>query len=119
RAYPGRVLGLLYFTNSLGAALGALVAGFFLIQTFGLPGTLLSAGVLNFVVAIGVAVAVRVHDQRVGVLAGAAPADETPARPPEWRPLLLVSFGTAVASFVYEIAWIRMLSLVLGSATHS
>jgi MFS family permease len=30
-----------------------------------------------------------------------------------------VSFGTAVASFIYEIAWIRMLSLVLGSATHS
>jgi spermidine synthase len=35
-------------------------------------------------------------------------------------PLLLgVSFGTAVASFIYEIAWIRMLSLVLSSATHS
>ena len=33
--------------------------------------------------------------------------------------LLLVSFGTAVASFFYEIAWIRMLSLVLGSATRS
>src|SRR5690606_18749568 len=27
--------------------------------------------------------------------------------------------GTAVASFIYEIAWIRMLSLVLSSATHS
>ena len=39
-----------------------------------------------------------------------------------WNParlLLWVSFGTAVASFIYEIAWIRMLSLVLGSATHS
>jgi predicted membrane-bound spermidine synthase len=36
-----------------------------------------------------------------------------------WRLLLVVSFGTAVASFIYEIAWIRMLSLVLGSATHS
>ena len=35
------------------------------------------------------------------------------------RVLLLVAFGTAVASFVYEIAWVRMLSLVLGSATHS
>ena len=35
------------------------------------------------------------------------------------RLLLAVSFGTAVASFIYEIAWIRMLSLVLGSATHS
>lgn len=33
--------------------------------------------------------------------------------------LLAVSFGTAVASFIYEIAWVRMLSLVLGSATHS
>src|SRR5690242_18764975 len=33
--------------------------------------------------------------------------------------LLAVSFGTAVASFIYEIGWIRMLSLVLGSATHS
>jgi spermidine synthase len=33
--------------------------------------------------------------------------------------LLAVSFGTAVSSFIYEIGWIRMLSLVLGSATHS
>jgi predicted membrane-bound spermidine synthase len=38
---------------------------------------------------------------------------------PLLRLMLLVSFGTAVASFIYEIAWIRMLSLVLGSATHS
>ena len=35
------------------------------------------------------------------------------------RLLLFASFGTAVASFIYEIAWIRMLALVLGSATHS
>ena len=33
--------------------------------------------------------------------------------------LLAVAFGTAASSFVYEIAWIRMLSLALGSATHS
>src|SRR2546423_7122090 len=35
------------------------------------------------------------------------------------RLLLIVVFGTAVSSFIYEIAWIRMLSLVLGSATPS
>ena len=35
------------------------------------------------------------------------------------RVLLVVSAGTAIASFIYEIAWIRMLSFVLGSATHS
>ena len=35
------------------------------------------------------------------------------------RLLLFTALGTAVASFIYEIAWIRMLALVLGSATHS
>jgi predicted membrane-bound spermidine synthase len=33
--------------------------------------------------------------------------------------LIATSFVTAVSSFIYEIGWIRMLSLVLGSATHS
>src|SRR4051812_17051294 len=37
-ARSGHVLGLLYFTNSLGAAVGVLVAGFALIAWFGLPG---------------------------------------------------------------------------------
>ena len=45
------------------------------------------------------------------------PADRRDRR--SCRLLLGVAFGTAVASFIYEIAWIRMLSLVLGSATHS
>jgi predicted membrane-bound spermidine synthase len=33
--------------------------------------------------------------------------------------ILAVSFLTGASSFIYEIGWIRMLSLVLGSATHS
>lgn len=121
RAEPGRVLGLLYFTNSIGAAIGALFAGFFLIGEVGLPGTLLSAGVLNFLVAVGVGTASRVYypanDRDAEPLP--QPIEESATLPAEWRLLLVVSFGTAVASFIYEIAWIRMLSLVLGAATHS
>jgi predicted membrane-bound spermidine synthase len=41
------------------------------------------------------------------------------SRPALSRLLLAVSFGTALSSFIYEIGWIRMLALVLGSATHS
>ncbi|MDE3173409.1 MAG: fused MFS/spermidine synthase [Gemmatimonadota bacterium] len=121
RAEPGRVLGLLYFTNSIGAAAGALIAGFYLIGAFGLPGTLLTAGVLNFVVALAVVAATRVLyvDDDGATAAPLPPIAESAQRPEEWRLLLTVSFGTAVASFVYEIAWIRMLSLVLGAATHS
>ena len=38
---------MLYFTNSLGAALGVLASGFWLIGAVGLPGTVLTAGLLN------------------------------------------------------------------------
>ena len=44
-------------------------------------------------------------------------------RPPEATPpraaLLAVALLTGLASFIYEICWIRMLSLVLGASTHS
>jgi hypothetical protein len=33
--------------------------------------------------------------------------------------LVVLAAGTAIASFIYEVAWIRMLSLVLGSSTHA
>ncbi len=122
---PGRALSMLYFSNSRGAAAGVLVAGFYLVELAGLPGTLLAAAILNLLVAVGT----------IGVIVAArnaAPASAPAARPVEAtvrpavsndrgleRLLLFTSLGTAVASFIYEIDWIRMLALVLGSATHS
>ena len=47
----GELLALLYFTNCLGAAIGVLVSGFLLINLVGLPGTLLTAGLLNILLA--------------------------------------------------------------------
>lgn len=125
RGRPGYVLGLLYFANSLGAAGGVLLAGFWLVAAAGLPGTLIAAATLNLLVALVAYVGVRWARPAQEVAdAGAPTPDVAPAEVPItaetlWRALLAVAFGTAVASFVYEIAWIRMLSLVLGSATHS
>ena len=122
---PGRVLSMLYFSNSLGAAIGVLVAGFYLVNLAGLPGTLLTAAMLNLLVAaatMGVIVRARGSDSG-GTRAAAAPASTTLAQSPASlsleRLLLLTALGTAIASFLYEIAWIRMLALVVGSATHS
>ena len=122
----GRALSMLYFTNSAGAALGVLIAGFWLVDRFGLPGTLVVAAMVNLLVALAVMALVRV-DGSTGrqVEAEPTPATRQPASPQPWRPdrlwylLIATSFVTAVSSFVYEIGWIRMLSLVLGSATHS
>ena len=123
----GRTIALLYFANSLGAAAGVLVAGFVLISRFGLPGTLLAASMTNIVVAGAAFLASRFVGEVTAQPRIAA--DLRPAVGPDphalaiparlARLMLLVSFGTAVSSFIYEIGWIRMLSLVLGSATHS
>jgi predicted membrane-bound spermidine synthase len=127
RAAPeraGRTIALLYFANSLGAAGGVLLAGFVLIAAAGLPGTLLVAAMANIVVAGAVFLAGRAttpesrEPTRIPMPLDNGPSGATVA-PSLHRVLLAVSFGTAVSSFVYEIGWIRMLSLVLGSATHS
>jgi spermidine synthase len=144
---PGHILGLLYFANSVGAAAGVLLAGFWLVAEFGLPGTLRAAAGLNLLVGAAI-LATDWFWLRSGEpdrdewkepnvvtpsLDGESPpplierphtpvSDGKRSLPPLrvlWPLLLSVSFGTAVASFVYEIAWIRMLALVLGSATHS
>ncbi|NOT08856.1 MAG: hypothetical protein HOP28_11695 [Gemmatimonadales bacterium] len=126
---PGRTLSILYFTNSLGAAAGVLIAGFYLFQLAGLPGTLIAAAGLNLLVALGALVVSKTHPlgevsvgRDVGRSVGDEPTDLPTYRlpPGELRALLmLLAAGTAVASFVYEVGWIRMLSLVLGSSTHS
>src|SRR6476646_2111375 len=119
---PGRTLSLLYFANSLGAAVGVLVAGFYLVEAAGLPGTLAAAAALNLAVAAATLGAIVVGRRRAAtpaVTEPPAPVAESATDSGDLpRLLLFASFATAVASFIYEIAWIRMLALVLGSATH-
>jgi spermidine synthase len=159
RTRSGHVLGILYFANSIGAAVGVLIAGFYLIRVVGLPGTIITAASINLVVGFAVYGAVRLTGSAdAGADAGddspvpaepapspsatwlaspetaapsARPEAEASAGPPRapraplpdlsvlWRVMLAVAAGTALSSFIYEIAWVRMLSLVLGSATHS
>lgn len=115
---PGRGLSLLYFLNSAGAALGVLGAGFWLIPAFGLPGTILLAGSMNLLVALAAFLAWRTAmDHATPQAIPAAP--RAAAASGELRALLFVAALTGLSSFVYEIVWIRMLTLVFGAATHS
>ena len=123
----GQVLATLYFTNSPGAAIGVMLSGFVLIAAVGLPGTILTAGVINIVVALCVWLICRSETVEVGS------TNEVVALPAAHEAsglrfslagnirgqLLLVAFLTGCASFIYEVIWIRMLSMVLGSSTHA
>ena len=110
---PGRRVALLYFLNSLGAVVGVLACVFVVVPLAGLPGASMLAGATNIVLATAVyALARRAPPARAMV---ERPAGRSAA---PWL-LFAVAAFTGLASFGYEIAWIRMLALVLGSSTHA
>ena len=126
RRFPGTSgysIAVLYFSNTFGAAAGVLLSGFYLVGSVGLPGTIITAGILDIIVGAAILLLDRGNPDRLTVapLAEKHPRTGTHASIPlkTIRLLLLVSGATATASFMYEIGWIRMLSLVLGSSTHS
>jgi spermidine synthase len=116
-ARPGETLATLYFTNSLGAAIGVLVSGFVLIKAVGLPGTILTAGVINIALAVAVGTAVRGQTEPAPAPEAASETAGAVDHLARW--FTLAAFLSGAASFMYEFGWIRMLSLVLGSSTHS
>lgn len=127
RRFPkqdGSLLGGLYFTNSIGAAFGALTSAFILIPNFGLLGATVTAGMLNIVVAIvtyWLSSPKELNPPKIQT----TPKDkssEDVIEQPQNKILKLVLLSTALsgaASFAYEIIWIRMLGMAVGSTLHA
>ena len=72
----GRVLGLLYGANTLGAVLGALLTETFLLERWGVRGSALCAGALNLVAAGAALLLWRVANQNAAQQPAAAPRSE-------------------------------------------
>lgn len=112
--HSGKMIALIYFINSLGGALGVLATGYYFIGTSGLPGTSIIAGFMN----VGIAtVAWFLSKNQENKSAFSFNKSQSNSLWP--LGLLLASFITGFSSFAYEIGWIRMLSMVLGSSTHA
>jgi len=115
----GEVLAGLYFANSIGAAAGALASTYLLLPALGLPGAVMVAGALNVLVAVLIYPLARAGEPGGGasenpiVPGGAGRTDRTVAA------VLCIALLTGASSFVYEITWVRMLSLALGTTLHS
>ncbi len=123
---------LLYFSNSIGASVGILLASYILIPQLGTEGALQMAALGNLIVAAGFFFIAK------ALVGGMAQADERFTAVEE-SPLVVIehhagdhhplsnaaalflglSLLTGFASFVYEISWVRLLSLLLGASTHS
>jgi hypothetical protein len=109
----GSSLAMLYFTNSIGAAIGVLAGAFVLIPSWGLPGVMTFAGAVNLVLA---AVAFALSRDEAPRPADLPSESAEPARA-GW--IVAAALLTGAASFFYEIGWIRMLTLVLGATTQA
>ncbi len=117
---PGHDVAALYFVNSLGAVFGVLAAAFVLIPAAGLPGTLTFAGSANLLLALAAFLLSREAPTALDIAPVAPTSAEASGSDRRLLQLLLATaFLTGLSSFIYEIAWIRMLSLVLGASTHS
>jgi spermidine synthase len=121
----GEILGGLYFTNSIGAAAGALAATFLLLPWVGMPGAIVVAGVINVLVGLAAwRVAASVSDSVVPTTSPVAGASEEETAPKggmsrfQWL-MLCGAAITGASSFVYEVGWIRLLNQALGTTVHS
>lgn len=113
----GAVLGGLYFYNSIGAAFGALLATFVLVPRWGLAGAMAIAGIVNIAIYLGIWYA-RIEPR--GAEARESSGVAVSGRQPGFYALMLAAAAlTGLSSFMYEIGWVRMLSLALGSSLHA
>jgi spermidine synthase len=110
-------LGRLYGLNTLGAMMGTALAGFFLIEFVGVRASLWTTAALNL--AIGAA---AIRFGRAQVVADPIP-EPSPEPPPTRDPLhtvALILLGlTAFASLLNEIAWTRVLVMIVGGSTYA
>jgi spermidine synthase len=117
-----RQLALFYGLNTLGGVAGCALAGYVLIESVGLKGTLAGIGVLNLLLGGAALLLARggtAEDATTPGVAAAAPALGEPADERTRRFALGLIAVTAFASLLYEIAWTRVLVLVVGSSTYA
>ena len=120
---PARVSSALYAMNTVGAAVGSLLAGFTLIPSIGISGTT-KIGMLASVVAAALVSVVamrenkREHEVRLKPDTTRATTAHA-AWTPEAVAAIIVLGLSGFASLVHEIAWTRILALVLGPTTYA
>src|SRR5216117_942573 len=114
-------LGRLYGLNTLGAMTGTALGGFLLIEFVGVRASLWATAAINL--AIGAAAISFGRDQSV-LEVGHTPAEENLHQPPPTSTALhnlalaLLAL-TAFASLLNEIAWTRVLIMIVGGSTYA
>lgn len=115
-----RHLGPLYGLNTIGAAAGALLAGFILIESIGNSGSVWLANAGNLVCALAAFALVRYGADREGASRVVAKYDRPQARSgPGAGILVLLLVGSGFATMAYEMLWMRIFKYIVGNSTYA
>ena len=121
--FIGRDVGTLYATNTFGAVLGAFCSGIVLIRLFGVQA---ANGIAAF---MNIAIAVFIWRFFLGstadgfasepVASGSDQPESKSAMNKEDIQILVIFAGSGVCAMIYQIAWNRIFSLLLGSSIYA
>jgi spermidine synthase len=113
-------LGMLYGLNTLGAAAGVFLAGFFLIEWLGVSGSAYAAAAVHLVVGLTAVALARTGGADGPALPRAGPpAPDAHAPRAVARACGAAAFLGGFAMLGYEVVWTRLLSLPLRSFSYS
>jgi spermidine synthase len=119
-AHLRRELALFYGLNTVGGVIGCALGGYYLVEYAGLPLSLLGCGLLNLALGATAMASARAAGAQEAMAEQPEPESVLPDIGPDTRRVAIWLIGmTAFASLLYEIAWTRVLVLVVGSSTYA
>ena len=119
----GKNVAILYFINSLGAVIGSVVTGFYLLDKFGLTITTYLGASLDFIVGIVflvIATKAKTWESKTEK-AEKSTKEIKPfiLSPNQQITVLLIAGVSGLCAMMYEVSWLRLLIPILGSTTYS
>lgn len=126
-SHMGSRVGFLYGINTLGAAFGAMLCGFVLIDKFGIKGSMAMAAGCNALIGTA-CVLIGLHLTKKRIVPEKRKHSEKKREPADKkafendtfsRQALIVLAVSGFSTMAYEVVWTRLLGLVAGPTTYS
>ena len=123
----GKNVAILYFINSLGAVIGTLWAGFYLLQAIGLQATVYVGASMDLLVGV-VFLIIAFKNKTTSPIESSSvkhksrtpkPSIDINISPIQLKIALLIAGISGLCAMIYEVAWLRLLIPILNSSTYS
>lgn len=116
----GKNVAIFYFINSLGAVIGTLIAGFYLLQFFGLRNTTyIGAGMDLAIGVVCLLLSYKIDSTSDAKNEKKEWKERFTLKKIQFKIVLLIAGISGLSAMIYEIVWLRLLIPILSSSTYS